>query len=225
MQDVENHERVHRMLLGPLERPALRWLAANLPRWTTPDMMTIVGVLGSVLVFAGYCLTRSHKGFLWLANLGFLINWFGDSMDGTLARYRKIERPKYGFFVDHTVDSLCQVLVFVGLGLSYYVRLDIASLACIGYLLMSILAYVGAIVSGEFKISYGGIGPTEMRLIAVLANVLIFFLGNPLLRLGSLSLTVFDLMAAIVTIGLYIMFLASAFSQARKWSKLDPAKD
>lgn len=222
MSKIESHKRVHDMLLGSLERPLLQWFCARIPLWVNSDILTGVGFFGSVLVFFSYWLTYNDKGFLWLASLGFFINWFGDSLDGTLARYRKVERPKYGFFVDHTVDSLSMVLIFVGLGLSPYVRLEIAALACIGYLLMSILAYVNAFVSGEFKISYARIGPTEMRLIAVFVNTIIFFLGNPEISFVFGSTSVFNLSIAIVGLVLFVAFIVITFTEAVKWSKSDP---
>jgi archaetidylinositol phosphate synthase len=219
--DVESQERVHDMLLGPLERPALLWLAAHLPRWVSPDGMTLVGALGALTIAAGYWLTHLHKGFLWLASLGFVINWFGDSLDGTLARYRKIERPRYGFFVDHTVDALSMVLTIVGIGLSPYVRLDIAALAGIGYTLLSALTYVGAFVSGEFRITYAKFGPTEMRLLGVLANAVMFFLGNPRFELLQRSLTLYDMVALMGAGAMLGMFVATATRQALLWNKLD----
>jgi phosphatidylglycerophosphate synthase len=124
-------------------------------------MCTTVGVFGSLVTLTGYLLSRGHPAFFWLASLGFLINWYGDSLDGTLARYRKIERPVYGFFIDHTTDALTQVMVFVGLGLSPYVTFNVAVLTLVGYLLMSVLVYVRTCVVAEFRISYGKLGPTE----------------------------------------------------------------
>ena len=105
MADKESHKRVNDILLGPIERPALNWLAAHMPAWMTPDGLTIIGVIGAVIILVSYGLSNLEPAFLWLASFGFFVNWFGDSLDGTLARYRKIERPKYGFFVDHTVDA------------------------------------------------------------------------------------------------------------------------
>jgi archaetidylinositol phosphate synthase len=170
MSDIKKHRRINDILLGPIERPALKWLAAHMPDWVYPDLLTVVGVFGALLIFFSYWLTNYNKNFLWLASLGFIINWFGDSLDGTLARYRKIQRPKYGFFIDHTVDAFNEVIIFLGFGLSPYLRFDIACLALIGYLLMSVLVYVRTYVKGEFVISYVGIGPTELRVIAILAS-------------------------------------------------------
>jgi len=132
MKEIETHERVNDILLGPLERPALKWLAEHQPSWMTPDILTIIGIFGSVLIFTSYALSRIDPAFLWLASLGFVINWYGDSLDGTLARVRKIERPKYGFFVDHVVDAASEALVFFGLGVTFYIRFDLASVALVG---------------------------------------------------------------------------------------------
>src|SRR5512140_2984650 len=120
MADIANHQRVNDIFLGPLERPALKWLAERMPAWVTPDTLTLIGVLGAVLTLISYLLTNISSGFLWLAALGFVINWFGDSLDGTLARTRKIERPIFGFFIDHTVDAVNEMLIFFGLGLTPY---------------------------------------------------------------------------------------------------------
>jgi phosphatidylglycerophosphate synthase len=153
--------------------------------------------------------------------LGIFINWFGDSLDGTLARYRKVERPRYGFFVDHTLDSFSTVLFFIGIGLSPYVRLEVAALACIVYLLLLGLIYINTVVGGEFKISYAKIGPTEIRIIFVLANTIIFFLGNPEINLGFGSTSVFNLFVTIIAIVFFITFVMLAFIGAVKWAKLD----
>jgi phosphatidylglycerophosphate synthase len=192
-----------------------------MPLWVNSDILTILGVLGSVLVFFSYWLTNIDKNFLWLASLGFFINWFGDSLDGTLARYRKVERPRYGFFVDHTIDSFSAVLVFIGIGLSPYIRLEVAALACIAYLLMAILVYINTVVGGEFKISYAKIGPTEIRIIAVLINTIIFFLGNPEINLGFGSMSLFNLFIVIIAIIIFTTFVMLTLTGAMKWAKLD----
>jgi len=214
MPDVSSQKRVHDMLLGPLERPALRWLAEHTPQRMTPDTLTLIGIAGSITILVGYYLSRFSAGFLWLATLGFIINWYGDSLDGTLARHRKIERPRFGFFVDHTVDAFSQVMVFLGLGFSPYVRLDVATLALVGYLLMSIVAYVHAFVTGTFRISYARIGPTEMRVIAVLINAAVFFFGNPSFNLVERSITLFDALVMVIAIVLMVAFAVTSLRYA-----------
>ncbi len=221
MTDMKSHKRVNDILLGPLERPALRWLAAHMPAWVNPDILTGVGILGSVVIFFSYWLTNVDANFLWLASLGLVINWFGDSLDGTLARYRKIERPKYGFFVDHTVDAVSTLLVVFGLGLSPYVRFEIACLALISYLLMSVLVYIRTCVDGVFKISYGRFGPTEVRLIIIIANTVVYFVGNPVVRLWFGAISIYDLIAGIVAALLAMIFVFSTIKQARELAKLN----
>lgn len=221
MSEIKDHERVNDILLGPLERPALQWLAAHMPAWMTPDILTGIGTFGAVLIAVSYWLTNYSEWFLWFASLGFVINWFGDSLDGTLARFRKIERPKYGFFIDHTVDALNETIIFLGFGLSPYLRFEIACLALIGYLLMSVLVYVSTAVSGVFKISYGKLGPTEIRAIAILINVFIFFFGNPSINLPTGGTTVIDLAVLIIALALFLIFIGSSLQQARQLAKED----
>ncbi len=225
MSSDKSHERVNDILLGPIERPALQWFSAHMPAWVNPDILTIIGILGAVIIFAGYVLSHVNPAFLWLASIGFFVNWFGDSLDGTLARYRKIERPKYGFFVDHTVDAFSQLLIFAGLGLSPYVSFSAASLALIGYLLMSVYVYVDTFVTGVFKISYVKLGPTEVRLIAVLINALFFFAGIVIIELHLGNISAYDLILLAIAALLIVIFLASTFNRARELALLEQRKD
>ncbi len=220
MPDIKTHQRVNNILLGSIERPLLAWLAARMPDWVTPDLLTAVGMFGSLTTFIGYVLSNFHPAFLWLSSLGFVINWFGDSLDGTLARHRNIQRPRYGFFVDHTLDSLSEVMIFLGLGLSPYLNFSVACLALIGYMLMSILVYVRTAVDGVFKISYGGFGPTEIRLIAILLNTGLFFNGNWTIDLPFGNVSVYDIVGLGIATALFLIFLASSLLEARELAKL-----
>ncbi len=218
---AESQQRINNIILGPLERPALKWLAERMPAWVTPDLLTGFGFAASLLIFAGYALTNVDKGFLWLASLGFVLNWFGDSLDGTLARFRGIERPRYGFFVDHVIDAFSEVLIFLGIGLSPYVDFNIASLALVGYLLLSILVYITTYVNGVFRISYIRLGPTEMRFIAILANCVVFFLGNPVLHLPFGPLSFYNLVALLLALLFYGAFIVVGWTQAVELAKVD----
>ncbi len=218
---VEQHSRVNRILLGPLERPALKWLAEHMPGWMTPDILTGIGFAGAVLIAVSYYLTNYNPAFLWLASFGFVVNWFGDSLDGTLARFRHIERPRYGFFLDHTLDSASETIIFIGLGLSPYVNLNLAFLALVGYLLLSIFVFISTYVSGEFKISYGRFGPTEIRAVAILANTLIFFMGNPVVHLFNWSVQLYDLLLGFITVVLYSIFIVSTILRARELNEME----
>ena len=220
MGNIKSHKRVNDILLGPLERPALQWLAAHMPAWMNPDILTGIGVVGAVIIFFSYWLSNEVPAFLWVASLGFVINWFGDSLDGTLARYRKIERPKYGFFVDHTVDCFSEVLVVMGLGLSPYVTFSVACLALIGYLLMSVLVCIRTYVYGVFQISYGKFGPTEVRVVLILLNVVMYFLGTPEVELPLGLGTVYDIPIALIAVVLVMLFTTGSIRDAVELAKV-----
>lgn len=222
MPKVEQHKRENDILLGFLERPALQWLAEHAPAWVTPDVLTYLGIGASVLIFVSYALTNISPHFLWLASLGFILNWLGDSLDGTLARYRHIERPRYGFLIDHWVDAMSTVLIFVGLGLSPYVDLVVACLGAIMYLLLSIMVYLVTYVTGVFQITSAKVGPTEIRVLAVILNTVIFFIGNPLLTLPYFGVSSFySVVVGIVTAIMGIYFLVNTSIQARRLMLLD----
>lgn len=221
MPDIRTHRRILDTFTGPTERTMLLWLATRLPAWVTPDLLTGVGVVGGLIIFTGYWMSGLSPAFLWLASFGFVVNWFGDSLDGTVARYRHIERPVYGFYIDHTVDAYIQVLIFMGMGFSPYVRFDLACMALISYMLLSILVYIRTNVKGEFAISYGRLGPTEARLIAIASNTLVFVVGNPKITMGAVSLTVYDWIAILVTGLLFSVSLLTTITQARILSTVD----
>ncbi|OGO08114.1 MAG: hypothetical protein A3K46_01070, partial [Chloroflexi bacterium RBG_13_60_9] len=215
---IQTHTRVNDILLGPLERPALDWLAAHTPAWMTPDACTIVGVLGAILTMIGYVLSAVDRNFLWLASLGFVINWYGDSLDGTLARYRHIERPIFGFYVDHTTDAITQMLIFLGLGLSPYVSFSIACLALIAYMLLSVQVYVRTCAVGKFEISFGKLGPTEIRVLAILLNTGMFFGGVRILTwdagaAGLFAFSPYDLLVSLIALILLFFFILTTIQE------------
>lgn len=161
------------LLAGP-ERRALHWLAARLPSAWRPNHLTAIGVLGAVGAGMGYALSARHPAWLWLASVMLAVNWFGDSLDGTVARVRRIERPKYGYYLDHMVDAFNTAVVGVGIGLSPYVGLPFALALVIVYLALSINIYLESSVFGVFEISYGIFGPTEIRALLVVANTMLY---------------------------------------------------
>ena len=222
MTNVEKHKRENDILLGFIERPALAWLAKKMPPWVTPDTLTYLGIGASILTFISYALTNISPHFLWLASFGFLLNWLGDSLDGTLARYRHIERPRFGFLIDHWVDAISAVLIFIGLGLSPYVNLTVACLGVIAYLLLSIMVYLITYVTGVFTITNAKIGPTEIRVLAIILNTAIFFIGNPTFILPYFGLTsLYTLFVGLLAVAMVIYFLVNTSIQAHRLALLD----
>ncbi len=185
--------RIQQNILARGERRLLNWICARLPAWVTPDLLTTLGILGAIAIFAGYAASNLGPGWLWLTFLGYGVQWFGDSLDGSIARWRKIERPSFGYFIDHSCDGITTLLILAGIGASPYVRLDVALVAMTGYLLLSIHAYLSVHALGEMKLSYMNAGPTELRFVLIGMTLLMLLLGrgDPLVAgLGGFDLFV-----------------------------------
>jgi archaetidylinositol phosphate synthase len=185
--------RVQANVVAQMERRLLDWLCATMPASVQPDHLTLVGIAGAALVFFGYVLGNVAVGFVTLASLGFVVHWFGDSLDGSLARWRKTERPRYGYFVDHGLDAYCNFFICLGIGLGPYVRLDIGLFVLAGYLLLTIYVVLKDKAVGSFQLSFHGLGPTELRLILIALNTIMVMAGP--LDLGlSFRFSVYDLL-------------------------------
>jgi phosphatidylglycerophosphate synthase len=206
--------RIQDNFLAANERRLLTWFCERMPMWVTPDLLTAAGVVGAIVVFAAYAASAIDSNWLWLAIGGYCLQWFGDSMDGSLARYRHIERPSYGYFIDHSCDGLATLLILAGMGLSPFVRLDVALIALAGYLLLSIHAFLAARVIGEFRLSYLAAGPTELRLVLIGLTVAMMALGSGPGLFGVIS--GFDLFVGTVGIVLIILFVGQTLVTAQR---------
>jgi phosphatidylglycerophosphate synthase len=158
-------------LLAPLERICLSWLARNMPPWIKPDHLTLLG-FGAMLV-AGVCyaLAKWWPPALLIVNLCLAINWFGDSLDGTLARTRNKQRPRYGFYVDHIIDAFGIFFIICGLALSGYMTWTIALAVLVVYFMISIDVYLATYTIGTFKLSFYKFSPTELRILLAIGNI------------------------------------------------------
>lgn len=206
--------RVQQNVLAAAERRLLTWLCGRMPMWVTPDLLTAIGIAGAVAVFAGYAASNWHPGWLWVAIGGFVVQWFGDSMDGSLARYRKIERPSFGYFIDHSCDGLANLLIMAGIGLSPFVRLDVALFALTGYLLLSIHAFLTVRVLGEMKLSYIAAGPTELRLMLIALTLAMMAVGAE--PRSSTPVSGFDVVVGCAGAILLVLFLAQTLVASRR---------
>src|SRR5256714_7974325 len=162
-----------RFLLAGPEGRILRALAARVPRSIRASHLTAIGTIGAAAAGIAYALTTYHPAWLWVASTMLVVNWLGDSLDGTLARVRGTQRPKYGYYLDHVVDAFSTAVIGLGIGLSPYVNLGLALGLVVVYLALSINVYLESSVFGVFKISYGRIGPTEVRLLLILLNTIV----------------------------------------------------
>lgn len=223
--------RIQTSVLNALEKKALVWLAGHQPKWMTSDILTLIGTFGSVVIAAGYILAARNINFLWLSSLGFVINWYGDSLDGTLARVRNCQRPVYGYYIDHTVDAINEVIMFVGVGLSGLVHLELALLILVVYLMMTINVSINAHLKKEFRLTYAKMGPTEFRIIMILINTL-FATIRPLREFShdvvlfghEMTLGALDYIAMVILVALTVMHLVSILQDARGYAKIDPPR-
>jgi archaetidylinositol phosphate synthase len=191
--DTTDAPRSKQFLLANPEQRVLEWIARRLPRRVLPDHLTALGVVAAVGIAAAYALSNGDRAWLWAASALLVVHWLGDSLDGTLARVRKIERPTYGYYLDHLVDAVATALIGIGLGLSPYMLLATGLVIVIAYLVLSINTYLETYAFGVFTLGYGRIGPTEARLALVVINTLIAMGVGLGFHAAGLGVTVFDL--------------------------------
>jgi archaetidylinositol phosphate synthase len=217
-------QRVIDTFTGPWEKKVLRKMALALPAWVTPDHLTILGLIATFIIAAGYLLTWFSNWWLFLASFGFILNWYGDSLDGTLARVRKIERERYGYFVDHTCDAFSQVIICLALGMSPLMQVEIAMMLVIGYLLLSVFSHITAYTHGEFRISFMKFGPTEVRLFLILFNTILFFWNGKIIKFQGEDLTFMDLGGLLFCVVFVGIFIVASIKTALHLDKLDREK-
>jgi archaetidylinositol phosphate synthase len=192
----------------------LLWLAARMPCWVTSDQLTLLGFLSMLMAGASYLLARWHPVGLLLATACLALNWFGDSLDGTLARVRNRQRPRYGFYVDHMVDSFGALFLMSGLGASTYVDWRIAMGMLIAFLLLSIESYLASYTLGIFRLSFAKFGPTEIRILLAAGNVVLWF--RPEMRIPGLPYRLLDFGGLVAVVAMGIMVVVAAVWHTRE---------
>ena len=201
------HERINRGVLAEPERRVLQWLAKRTPAWVTPDHLTALGVAGAILVMIGFVLAQISSYFVSFVILGLFLNWYGDSLDGTLARYRRIERPLFGYFLDHSCDLVSQIFIFMGLGLSPYFTLCSALFALSMYLLMSSYTYLKVMVLRTHHLSYGGMGATELRVVLAGWSLVAIWANFDPTATKMMTYPVLDVVVGVMWVFVFIGFM------------------
>ena len=209
--------RIQSSVLNSLEHKALIWLASRQPKWVTSDMLTIVGTIGAFLIGLGYALTSININFLWLSTFGLLVNWYGDSLDGNLARYRRKQRPIYGYYLDHTMDVINEAMMFFGAGMAPFFDMRLTVAAFVLYLVLTLNVSMNAHLRSEFKLTYLKLGPTEFRLIIALANIILLCFGEKVFQ--SIIPNCF---IGFVVLMLCIIYVITVISDIRYYSAIDP---
>lgn len=214
--------RVNQALTANAERSLLRWLAAHCPRWITSDGLTLLGLFGQIGAGLAYALSSYDLHMLLLVNLGLVLNWLGDSLDGTLAQLRNEERPRYGFYIDHMVDLFGALALMAGLGCSGLVHWPVALALLIGFLLLAGESYLATYTLARFHLSQGIFGPTEIRIFLILGNLAA--LHNPSANLFGHRILLFDLGGTAGALSMFVMLLLTTMRHAAQLSREEPLR-
>jgi phosphatidylglycerophosphate synthase len=211
-QNFKNPKRIQRSFVAAVEKRTLVWLAERTPAWVSPDHLTLLGFGSQVMAGISYALARGNR--LWLVSvIGFLaLNWLGDSLDGTLARVRQRQRPRYGFYVDHMIDSLGGLFLMGGLARSGYMHPYLAIGLLLAFLLLSIQSYLATYTMGEFQLSFWSFGPTELRILLAVGNIALFY--RPMIFGERYRL--FDVGGVVGLAGMTVMLLFFAARNTRR---------
>ena len=209
------HVRQHNSMLAASEKRLLVWIASRLPRWINSDHLSTLGLVAMAGAGASFCAAQVDPvAGASLVVLCLLLNWFGDSLDGTLARVRDQQRPRYGYYVDHVIDLAGTALLFAGLAASGYMSPLIATLVVAAFFLVSAETYLATHSRGVFKMAFIGVGPTELRLL--MAAGALALITTPTVRVpGAGSVLLWDLGGVIGALGMGVTFVVSSITNVR----------
>ncbi|MET0616090.1 MAG: CDP-alcohol phosphatidyltransferase family protein [Thermoleophilaceae bacterium] len=202
------------LLAGP-EGRVLEWIAKRIPGRIKPDHLTALGVFASIGIAAAYVLSNGDRMWLWAASALLVVHWLGDSLDGTLARVRRSERPRYGYYLDHLVDAFATAAIGIGLGLSPYMLLAVGLAIVVTYLILSINTYLETHAFGVFTLGYGRFGPTEARLMLIAVNTA--------LAIGLVGDGLLDVLGIGLAAAMIATLIGRAGRNLKRLSELEPA--
>jgi phosphatidylglycerophosphate synthase len=207
-------------LLAPLEKKCLIWLARHAPRWINSDHLTALGLVSLAGAGLSYWYASRNSAGLLLVIVFLVLNWLGDSLDGTLARVRNRQRPRYGFYVDHVVDAFGTFFLLGGLALSGYMSERVAVGLLIAYFMLSIEVYLATYTLGTFHLSFWKMSPTELRLLLMIGNVTLLYW--PVVRLFGSSYLLFDVGGVIGIAGIGLMLLTAVARHTAALYRAEP---
>jgi len=217
--NFQDAKREQTSILAPLERAALRGLARRMPRRVNSDHLSLLGLVAMFMAGVCYAASGQNPLMLHLVNLFIFLNWFGDSLDGTLARYRDRQRPRYGFYVDHIIDTFGALFFIFGLALSGFMSERVAAALLIVFLMLAINSYLAAYALGIFKISQWKLGPTEMRLVLIIGNL--YLLHSSHTHLFGHRFLLFDVGGVVAIIAMGVMLVFSSIKNTHDLYQLE----
>jgi phosphatidylglycerophosphate synthase len=200
--------RIHTALTAGLEKRVLTWMARRTPMAIKPDHLTLLGFVSQLMAAGAYSMAHRDPRALWLVNVFLFLNWLGDSLDGTLARVRQQQRPRYGFYVDHMADTFGAFALMAGLACSGYLEPLIAAGLLAGFYMLSIESYLTTYTIGRFHLSHGIFGPTEIRILLVIGNVAL--IAHPYANIAGRRFLLFNAGSAVALAGMAAMVVTAA---------------
>ncbi len=203
---MKKTKRINKSLLSPVERKIIYIIVRWLPAWVTPNILTSVGFIAAILVGLSYVLAGKEPFALFGAGLFIFLNWFGDSLDGNLARYRRNQKLKFGFYIDHITDALSVLSIFLGLTISPLTNTSVWLVVAYFYVLFELNTMANTIIFNEFSLSFSGFGPTEARLVLLIVTIVSYFLYTTTFKIFSWQLTFFDLVGVFIVTILTLAF-------------------
>lgn len=206
------------------EEAIKRWVCPRIPKWVNPDMLTGLGVFAILMVAVGFILGFFDRYYLGLVVVGLFLHWFGDSFDGSLARFRKKTRPNYGYYIDHIVDAIAVIIFGIGLGLSGFVKIELGLLFSAVYLAVILHVDLVTYVQNQFKYSFGLIGPTEIRIMGVFVTAYMFLSPVKYYHVWGYSLTQYDLVFLTMSILISIVLVVSILQKGIELDRIDRLK-
>jgi len=220
--NIAIHVREYGGLLAVPEKKALLWMARRTPRWINSDHLTMLGLAAMLLAGAGYWASGRNKYALILVVVSLALNWLGDSLDGTLARFRNCQRPRYGYYVDHVIDLLGTSALLGGLALSGYMSQLIALVLLAAFVLVEAEVFLATHVAQIFRLSCFRIGPTELRIILSIGTLYLLF--DPWIHMIGKAYLLFDVGGVIAIAGLFSAFLFSSVRTGLDLYRAEPVR-
>jgi len=217
----DTHTLINQSLTAKAEQQLINKILPLLPSWINPDILTFTGLASSFIIAGGYILSSQSKSLLFLACLGFILHWFGDSLDGQLARFRKKTRPNYGYYIDHIIDGLSVTIIGLGLGYSPFIRIETAFAFISLYLLAEIHVLLTKSVQNIFKLSLGLFGPTELRILGIILSLYIYFSSPRRLIILGANITQYDLILITILTTMALMLIINITQKGIELNKID----
>ena len=217
----KEQQAINTAITGKAEEKAKAWICPRIPEWINPDHLTVLGYIGMIITGLGFVFGFMNKWFILLIRFGLLVNWFGDSFDGSIARYRKKTRPKYGYYIDKIVDAVAVITLTLGVGFSGFFKIEIALLFASIYL--ALMSHVDLVthVQGQNRNAFGLLGPTEVRIIGVLFSIYMFFSKVHYFDIYGYIVTQYDIALFVLSVVMAVILLVSIFKKGIELHKID----